>query len=82
MSTPIRAAPHRCVIKPSSFAWSPDGQAIVYLSIDGGDETDPIVVDRDYRYARLYWQPCLADRRSASLRASFTSLRLRSSRRK
>jgi dipeptidyl aminopeptidase/acylaminoacyl peptidase len=41
----------------SSFAWSPDGAAIAYLSIDQGAEADPIVADRDYRYTRLYWQP-------------------------
>jgi dipeptidyl aminopeptidase/acylaminoacyl peptidase len=41
----------------SSFSWSPDGAAIAYLSVDAGSEPDPIVADRDYRYARLYWQP-------------------------
>ena len=40
-----------------SFAWTPDGRGIAYLAVDPGAEPDPIVAERDYRYARLYIQP-------------------------
>ena len=41
----------------TSFSWSPDASAMFYISSDSGPTPDPIVVDRDYRYGRLYWQP-------------------------
>jgi dipeptidyl aminopeptidase/acylaminoacyl peptidase len=40
-----------------SYSWTPDGKGIAYLAADPSPEPDPIVADRDYRYARLYLQP-------------------------
>jgi dipeptidyl aminopeptidase/acylaminoacyl peptidase len=42
---------------PHTFSWTPDSAGIAYLATDPGAEPDPIVVDRDYRYTRLYIQP-------------------------
>jgi dipeptidyl aminopeptidase/acylaminoacyl peptidase len=42
---------------PLTYAWTPDSAAIAYVAIDAGAAPDPIVADRDYRYARLYLQP-------------------------
>src|SRR5215472_2141567 len=42
---------------PVNFSWTPDSAAIAYLAVDPGAEPDPIIADRDYRYARLYIQP-------------------------
>src|SRR5262245_60178565 len=39
-----------------SYSWTPDGKGIAYLAADSGPEPDPIVADRDYRYARIYLQ--------------------------
>ncbi|TAM84926.1 S9 family peptidase, partial [bacterium] len=40
----------------SAYAWAPDGRSIAYLAVDAGPQPDPVVADRDYRYARLYLQ--------------------------
>jgi dipeptidyl aminopeptidase/acylaminoacyl peptidase len=40
----------------TSFSWSPDGNAVLYLAADNREEPDPVIADRDYRYTRLYWQ--------------------------
>jgi dipeptidyl aminopeptidase/acylaminoacyl peptidase len=41
---------------PLTFSWTPDSAGIAYLAADAGAEPDPIVMDRDYRYSRLYIQ--------------------------
>lgn len=41
---------------PLTYSWTPDSAGIVYLAVDPGPAPDPIVADRDYRYARLYMQ--------------------------
>ena len=40
----------------TAFCWTPDGRGIAFLAVDPGPMPDPIVADRDYRYARLYLQ--------------------------
>src|ERR1041384_6818853 len=44
-------------IPPLTYSWTADSAGIAYLAADAGPEPDPIVADRDYRYARLYIQP-------------------------
>src|SRR6185369_11421372 len=39
-----------------SYSWTRDGNGIAYLAADSGPDPDPIVADRDYRFARLYVQ--------------------------
>ena len=56
----LKSGSSRAVTRSSgaiqSYSWTPDGRAIVYIAVDAGPPPDPIVADRDYRYARLYLQ--------------------------